>query len=394
MPKRVCAIILTPDEQTIISADKFGDVYSLPMHPSSNESRSGSTVDVRNGAFQPSATELTVHTKGNLEALRQQMLQKNVQSQREAPDFEHRLLLGHVSLLTDVAIATTKVAGETRPFILTSDRDEHVRVSRYPQAHIVRGYCLGFRDFVSKISIVPWAQQYLIVGSGEPSLKVFDWHSRELKSQTRFDDRSWEVLHEVLAKMEGERTLEKLAVSGIWPVHLQDPGGQSSPEDASGAILVALEGLPILLSLMMYQDGQLRYHQTILLSGNVLDVIILPDETTRALISIDNIHLPGSMVREKLELSECKLLTTLEFHGSDLTWSERTETFGLNAGAEAIADIPKASEPEAASSSRPRGEYSTLGEFLYGLENLRKKRGVAEELDDSVAAAEELAAAE
>ncbi|KAJ4417395.1 tRNA (guanine-N(7)-)-methyltransferase non-catalytic subunit trm82, partial [Neurospora sp. IMI 360204] len=31
MPKRPCALALTPDNKTILSADKFGDVFSLPL---------------------------------------------------------------------------------------------------------------------------------------------------------------------------------------------------------------------------------------------------------------------------------------------------------------------------------------------------------------------------
>ena len=33
MPKRPCAIALTADDSQILSADKFGDVYSLPLLP-------------------------------------------------------------------------------------------------------------------------------------------------------------------------------------------------------------------------------------------------------------------------------------------------------------------------------------------------------------------------
>ena len=31
MPKRPCAVALTPDESTLLCADKFGDIYSLPL---------------------------------------------------------------------------------------------------------------------------------------------------------------------------------------------------------------------------------------------------------------------------------------------------------------------------------------------------------------------------
>ena len=144
MPKRLCSIALSPDEQTIIAADKFGDVYSLPLTATDDFVAPNSNLPNTNGSLKPAASERTVHTKGNLEALRQQQKQKNENDRKEGPQFEYKLLLGHVSLLTDVAIATDQASSKQHQYIITSDRDEHVRVSRYPQAHIIHTYCLGF----------------------------------------------------------------------------------------------------------------------------------------------------------------------------------------------------------------------------------------------------------
>ncbi|KAG9924666.1 hypothetical protein KCU98_g21591, partial [Aureobasidium melanogenum] len=36
MPKRPCAVLVTPDNKTILCGDKFGDVYSLPLFPSAS----------------------------------------------------------------------------------------------------------------------------------------------------------------------------------------------------------------------------------------------------------------------------------------------------------------------------------------------------------------------
>lgn len=57
-----------------------------------------------------------------------------------ASGFEHKLLLGHVSMLTDIAL----VVLNGRNYIITADRDEHIRISRgIPQSHIIEGFCLG-----------------------------------------------------------------------------------------------------------------------------------------------------------------------------------------------------------------------------------------------------------
>lgn len=188
MPKRPCAVVLTPDDSTILCADKFGDVYSLPLLGQTYDSTTGSddaipsTDKVANGApqqkpFVPAATSLTVHTKGNREALRQQQKITNPKAEKKSLNFEHQLLLGHVSLLTDVVCVYIDGYHENpRTYILSSDRDEHIRVSRgIPQAHIVEGYCLGHTEFVSKLCSLPDDPQFLLSGGGDDYLLLWEW---------------------------------------------------------------------------------------------------------------------------------------------------------------------------------------------------------------------------
>ena len=117
MPKRPCAIQVLPDNLTILCGDKFGDVYSLPLirelqqqgtNISSGPEESES-MTARAKPFKPTATNLTVHTQRNRKALQAQLNQKNQSSKQKEPlKFEHRLLLGHVSMLTDLAYGTSR----------------------------------------------------------------------------------------------------------------------------------------------------------------------------------------------------------------------------------------------------------------------------------------------
>lgn len=52
------------------------------------------------------------------------------------------LILGHASLLTSCLLAPDE------KFIITADRDEHIRVSWYPEGYIIESYCLGHRKYV------------------------------------------------------------------------------------------------------------------------------------------------------------------------------------------------------------------------------------------------------
>ena len=235
-------------ESTIIVGDKFGDVYSLPLLPTPNWSRKSTDKPIDD--FKPSATELTVHTKGNLEALRQQRERRQVHVKKEGPDFEHTLLLGHVSLLTALAITSVpewlsepepdREPYEDRDYIVTCDRDEHIRISRgIPQTHIIENYIHGHKEFISKLFIGPQWNERLIVGSGEPTLKIY-----KLPSGSTLFELDLRLLLETAIEtyqlsISNARLTDKIAVSGIWEAPLPVQDGEPPSEQH---FLVALEG--------------------------------------------------------------------------------------------------------------------------------------------------------
>ena len=196
MPKKPCAVALTPDDSTILCADKFGDVHSLPLAGQACASKAVYSADAngnsgmsnhkqREKPFAPSATSLTVHTKRNRDALRQQQKITTRKEEKNALSFEHQLLLGHVSLLTDVkCVDLVSPSQKPRNYIITSDRDEHIRVSRgVPQAHIIDGYCLGHTEFITKLCVVPIYPHLLISGGGDDYLILWDWRSKKKLQQ-------------------------------------------------------------------------------------------------------------------------------------------------------------------------------------------------------------------
>lgn len=216
MPKRPCAVQILPDSTTILCGDKFGDVYSLPLliepsstgkyglHPAADNARATSS-------FKPSATNSTVHTQRNRKALEAQLKQKDLVSKtKESLNFEHKLLLGHVSMLTDMVYAQRVVDDQRRDCIITADRDEHIRVTRGPpQSHIIEGYCLGHKEFVSKLCLIP-GTDLLVSGGGDDFLAVWDWPSFELKQKCPLD-----MVY--TAKASPTATQPKsIAISGIW----------------------------------------------------------------------------------------------------------------------------------------------------------------------------------
>lgn len=230
MAKKPCALDLTPDDQTILCADKFGDVYSLPLIP-------GEYVKPKNQAkkTKPVATTLTVHSKRNLRSLEQQHLQaeraqKAEKAQEEveektALNFEHQLILGHVSMLTDVLAVALPSTLDSRPrnYILTADRDEHIRVSRgIPQAYVIEQQCLGHTSLISKLCIPSWAPNVLISGGGDGHLLVWNWTGGQVHQTVPLGD-----------------SFQDSVISGIWEVSFDQSAGTAGPINA---ILVSLEG--------------------------------------------------------------------------------------------------------------------------------------------------------
>lgn len=83
------------------------------------------------------------------------------------------LLLGSVSILTDL------VFSEDRKFMITADRDEKIRINRYPQTYEIVHFCLGHTEFISKILIIP-NSPYFLSGGGDTSLFLWNFVTGEL----------------------------------------------------------------------------------------------------------------------------------------------------------------------------------------------------------------------
>ena len=255
MPKRPCAVVLTTDDSAILCADKFGDVYSLPLlaHSSEKDSQTPSAdstaingeAETLHKPFVPAASTLTVHTQRNQQALKNQQNATNQPKTKKPLEFEHQLLLGHVSLLTDLAYVTLSASesslGKRRSHILTSDRDEHIRVSRgLPQAHVIEGYCLGHTEFVSKLCVPHWQPQLLVSGGGDDYLLLWDWISGSARLRVDLKgplDELWKSF--TMSTPKGQYSaLEKIAVSGIWSMQHSE-----TPEtNLQGEIIVACQG--------------------------------------------------------------------------------------------------------------------------------------------------------
>lgn len=220
MSRRPSSITLTSDDSTILCADKFGDVHALPLLQGPEDDIVSTPILIEeplDNDFTPSATVLTVHSGRNRRTLEDQLKQKakGPKKTKEAVAFKHELQLGHVSMLTDLAYARI----HDRGYIITADRDEHIRISRGPpQAHIIENFCFGHEEFVSKLCLIPSGQ--LVSGGGDARLLVWDWEHGRLLEKLQIRDtvlRYLETRQDLVLSPTDKKSF-KTAVSGIWHV--------------------------------------------------------------------------------------------------------------------------------------------------------------------------------
>lgn len=135
--KKAAYISLEADGSVLVS-DKVGDLFE---YPSPRALSAANAEQAR--APRPDATALAGDPSLNPDA---------------------RLLVGHVSTLTAHVLASTPAPAAAAAqqadekvqhrWLVSADRDEHVRISRYPDTHVVHRFLHGHERFVGALQVV------------------------------------------------------------------------------------------------------------------------------------------------------------------------------------------------------------------------------------------------
>jgi len=127
LPKRPTQVAFTKDAQTILVSDKFGDVfrYAWCLVPFIFFKENSYPFEFVRPEMKAARDEFASH---------------------ENPS-DGQLILGHASPLTSFVLS------HDEKYIITADRDEHIRVSWYPEGYNIEMYCLGHRKWVLCLSL-------------------------------------------------------------------------------------------------------------------------------------------------------------------------------------------------------------------------------------------------
>ncbi|XP_054713631.1 tRNA (guanine-N(7)-)-methyltransferase non-catalytic subunit wdr4-like [Uloborus diversus] len=86
-------------------------------------------------------------------------------------DDSGKLILGHICLITDIAIS------ENDDYLATCDRDAKIRISCFPNCYNIHSYCLGHQDFISSLHFLPFNNEVLFSSSGDGTLRLWNFKS-------------------------------------------------------------------------------------------------------------------------------------------------------------------------------------------------------------------------
>ncbi|EZA60142.1 hypothetical protein DMN91_009601 [Ooceraea biroi] len=177
------------------------------------------------------------------------------------------LLLGHLSMLLDVLITCDM------RYILTTDRDEKIRVSMFPNCYNIMSYCLGHEKFVTNISELPHDKSILLSCGGDGILNLWDYERgielRSINFRDKISKHDIEKFNQDLQDYHYEESVDILPVK-----HLR----VSCLSKLESLIVISFYSSKILLTYTIISNKDTRLHV------NYLDSVTVEAEPVECLL--------------------------------------------------------------------------------------------------------------
>lgn len=224
-------------------------------------------------------------------------------------DEDETLILGHTSMLTDVA-----VAGKT---IITADRDGFVRKSRYPEAYQIEGYFLGHRAAVTAVAFA--RSKYVLSGSLDGTVRLWDLAScKELvrcapRTEWFTDAHRAQALAAHVGFRNQRISSEKLDAAEVLAIGTLRGSGEAA--DAAARFSLAFSGVAAVFLVSVTDSGAIALDRIVELSSAPLALATSHE---------DVVIVTSSPWLQRLSSKDGSLHTLVESIGTKVQVSSRT----------------------------------------------------------------------
>ena len=115
-------------------------------------------------------------------------------------------VLGHCSILTSVTTSATD------KYVITADSEGKIRVSNYPNAYNIHSFLLSHSEFVSHLSFLSGCPNRILSGSGDGSIKLWDFECSVLLSTLNINNSPIYIMNvsshgHIIVAVEGKNIL-------------------------------------------------------------------------------------------------------------------------------------------------------------------------------------------
>lgn len=204
-PKRPCLVTIDGNKTALV-ADKFGDVYAVEIDE------------------LPAVDEKTLTP-----------------------------ILGHVSMLSDIEL----VHHSGKQFILSGDRDEHIRVSNYPKSYVIKCWLFGHHEFVSSLHVPRFDSDLLISGGGDDYLCVWNWYDEKLLNRVPLRELVEPFLldsHLPPSRFLKEESRREITIADILTFVV--------PATQKRILIVLVENTSCIFTFELIDQSRVNHHQT------------------------------------------------------------------------------------------------------------------------------------
>jgi tRNA (guanine-N(7)-)-methyltransferase subunit TRM82 len=150
LPKKPSAITFTPESDSILVADRFGNVHKFGLK------------DILSGKNAAKATGDDHEDEDG-----DDHEDDENPSGKDIEDEAQNIILGHFGTISDL-----RFTGNGK-HLISADRDDRIRVSRWPHAYVVQSFCLGHTNFVVQSKPVG-ASNFVVSGSGDGTVRSWN----------------------------------------------------------------------------------------------------------------------------------------------------------------------------------------------------------------------------